>query len=200
MDVFKWLKMGSFERTFQFWEKKKSREVRSGEYGAWVICFVAKRWRILWSHFGTHFPHVQICLTLSVAISNPSTLIMIPKLRSVLTWVLTFSTFSSVFIVTERPGRSSSASPLLSDHFLWHWNIEAVDKAFSPCALRKKLNPSVAVLFNFTINLILTSGSILSSYEHGKLKKSFIKIITGSYVIVTQRGVAHDWDRIRVTL
>jgi len=47
MDVFNWLTVGSFGRTFQFLEKKKPHRARSGEcrMGLSVgLCFLAKNW------------------------------------------------------------------------------------------------------------------------------------------------------------
>jgi hypothetical protein len=72
--------------------------------GGWVgICFVAKNWRILWDDFGAHFFMfkfvVKICLTAYLSIFDLSALIIMPQLQSVLTRVLSFSTFSSVFTV-----------------------------------------------------------------------------------------------------
>jgi hypothetical protein len=70
-----------------------------------------------------------------------------PEWRSVLTRFLNFSTFLPIFIVTGRPGRSSSIASLPSDTILCHSDTWALDTVFSPYASRNKLNISMEVLW-----------------------------------------------------
>jgi len=104
--------MGSFKWNFQF-PGKKVAWARSGEYRACStvgIRFVDVNWWILWDQFGTHFMLtfvLKICFTLSSSTLKSSAIILIPKLWSVCMRVLTFSTFSSAFIVSGWPVRSS---------------------------------------------------------------------------------------------
>jgi len=91
MDIFNWLKMGSFSKLFNSEKTKQSHKAGSGENGVCLnigICFQAKNWQILWDHFGTHFFMfkfvVKICLTVSLSIFNSSAIILMPKQQSVL--------------------------------------------------------------------------------------------------------------------
>jgi hypothetical protein len=44
---------------------------------------------------------------------------------------------------------------------------------------------------------MLTHCSFIIKQDGGKLKQSLIKINTGLYVNVTERGVAHDWAKVQ---
>jgi len=123
MDVFVYLKMGSLERTFQFCEKRKIAVARSGEYGRCPsvdICSVAKTGGFLVTTLGHNFSvfksAVEVRLTVPLSIFSSSSMTLVPNRRSVLTRVLTFPTFSSVFIVTGWPVRSSSSTSSLPLH------------------------------------------------------------------------------------
>jgi hypothetical protein len=98
-NVWKWLPL---KELFNYGNRKRSHAVRSGEYGAYSRggnCYVSKNWWILWNHYGTHILMfkfvVKINLALSLSILNSSAIILMPKRRSVLTRVLTFSTLPS---------------------------------------------------------------------------------------------------------
>jgi hypothetical protein len=110
MDIFSRLKMGSFERTFQFWEKKKSRRTISVEYG---MCWsVGIRFRLRTG--GRKLLCVPVrCLGAKSNHNSTNLVSVFPNLLkleyrivgppSVLTRVLPFATFLSVFIVTGWP-------------------------------------------------------------------------------------------------
>jgi len=90
---------------------------------------------VLWlksgGFFGTILAHTFFtlkCLTVSLSIS--SAIVLIPKRRSLLSVILTSSTFSSVLIVANWPSLASSyASSLSSEKVLCHSNTGAFDKS-----------------------------------------------------------------------
>jgi hypothetical protein len=65
---------------------------------------------------------VKICLPVPLSTFKSSAIILMPERRSVLTRLLAFSAYSSLFIVAERPARSSYTSSVPSENFLCHSN------------------------------------------------------------------------------
>jgi len=156
----KWV---SLSKLFNFGKEKSymGKDLVSMAYGGLLVFVFRLR---TGRFFGTILAHtffmfkfvVKICLTISFSTFISSVIILMPQWQSVLTRVLNFSTFSSDFIVTRWPGCSSSSHPLLllktSCAIQTHGLL-----MFSPYVSHNKLIVSVAVFFNFTRNLMLTS-------------------------------------------
>jgi len=138
MDVFDWLKMGSLEQTFQCWEKKNvawGKNWKSMDH-VWALVFVLwlktgrlKLLCVLVHCLGTKSNHdstnlVSFFLILShnfVHIQLFLYHILMPNWWSVLTRVLTFPIFSSVFFVTGQPG-----------HFIIFHNLHNLSSVWKP--------------------------------------------------------------------
>jgi len=144
----------------------------------WALAFVFQL--KIGGFFGTILTHTffmfkfveKIFLTMYLSTVNSSTIILMPKQWFTLTRVLTFSTFSSVFIVSGWPGHlSSSTSSLPSENLFCYSNTWIIDKKFSPNA-SLTLNVSVAAFLNFIRNSMLThcsislSNMIMASYKN----------------------------------
>jgi hypothetical protein len=119
-----------------------------------------------------HKPTAILCICLE-------TWILMPKIRSVRTRVLIFSTFPSVFVVTWRSGFSLfSTSSLPVQNLSGPSNTRAIDRSPSPYTSRNKwkykyLEPLV---FSFISLFVLTVFSDFSSRRMAASRKiSFIK-------------------------
>jgi hypothetical protein len=113
-----------------------------------------------------------------------------------------FTTSATILILNDdlfwqksSPFPNSQFSKLPDGQVFRHFQKISLTRApgtvFSPYPSRNKLNVSMSFFFTFARNLMLNRCSVFIKHDSGTLK-SFIKIITGHYVNVTERGLAHS--------
>jgi len=164
MDIFNWLKMDSFESSFQLWENKshtgqdlvnKKRVLAFLPTSNFNSDSLGPFWHTLFScsNFLLKFVSPFLC-----PYSTPPLLLwcpnddLFPQKSSPFPHFYQFSSLPDGQVVRHLP------DPLILLKTSCHSDTRALDKVFSPHASRNKMN--VLMFFSFARNLMLTRCSI----------------------------------------
>ena len=183
MDVFNWMKMGSFEWASQFCGEKShtSQDLVSTEHvQAVVFVFQLNYRRSSVRFFAIMFKFVvKTCLTVSLSIFNSSATNLMPK------WWLALTRTS--------PSQHSHQCSLLLDRSFVIFHIlpsfwtplagfkhKTLDRVSSPYASHNKLNLLLVVFFNSISNLMSAYSSFFYQAWFQQVKHPFIRSILHS--------------------